>query len=245
MKTVYGMILLILMLAGCATTPPTQVHQPTTARPVDRTVHVPADGAIFHAGVHDRPLFEDRRARNVGDLLTVTIAENVSGSRESTNDRSYARNTDANIPTVSTNIPDELIRSIPIVGSPVAGLLNKLFSLTGSASGSTNNSASREVEGAASNDLSGTITVTVIEVLPNGNLLVSGEKSLSLNHSDEYIRLSGVVNPMNIDKENTVLSTRIADARIEYRSAGAMNEVANDARTLGFLGRFFLSVLPF
>ncbi len=99
--------------------------------------------------------------------------------------------------------------------------------------------------GAASEDMTGTISVTVIEVLTNGNLLVSGEKQVGINNSDEYIRFSGVVNPTTITAANTVQSPQVADARLEYRNAGAMREVVNDAQSLGFLGRFFMSVLPF
>jgi flagellar L-ring protein precursor FlgH len=87
--------------------------------------------------------------------------------------------------------------------------------------------------------------VTVIDVLANGNLLVSGEKQVALNNSDEFIRFSGVVNPATITGANSVQSTQVADARIEYKSAGAMNEIINDAQSLGLLGRFFMSVLPF
>jgi flagellar L-ring protein precursor FlgH len=85
----------------------------------------------------------------------------------------------------------------------------------------------------------------VIDVLANGNLLVSGEKQVSLNQSDEFIRFSGVVNPTTITNLNAVQSTQVADAHIEYKRAGAMSEVINDAQSLGFLGRFFMSVLPF
>ena len=82
-------------------------------------------------------------------------------------------------------------------------------------------------------------------MLANGNLLVSGEEQIALNQSDEFIRFSGVVNPTSISGTNTVSSTQVADAHIEYKNAGAMNEVINDARSLGFLGRFFQSVMPF
>lgn len=234
-----------LMLVGCATSPPTSVHQPMTAKPVDKTVAVPADGAIFHAGINERPLFEDKRARNVGDILTINIAEKTSGNRKSSVSSSYSNDIDANIPTMTTNIPDTLVKSIPVVGVPVANLINKLFSLTGSAVGTSSNKTANEAKGSASEDITGTIAVTVIEVLPNGNLLVSGEKQVALNLSDDYIRFSGVVNPTTISNLNAVQSTQVADAHIEYKNAGAMNEFRNDAQSLGFLGRFFLSVLPF
>jgi flagellar L-ring protein precursor FlgH len=87
----------------------------------------------------------------------------------------------------------------------------------------------------------GTITVTVIEVMPNGNLLVSGEKQVSIGAGTEYIRLSGIVNPYFINAANTISSASVADARIEYKESGVISE----AQVFGWLARFFMSVLPF
>jgi flagellar L-ring protein precursor FlgH len=96
-------------------------------------------------------------------------------------------------------------------------------------------------DAAANNIFTGNITVTVIEVLSNGNLLVSGEKQVSIGHGTEYIRLSGVVNPYFVSTANTISSANVADARIEYKETGAISE----AQIMGWLARFFMSVLPF
>lgn len=216
-----------LFLAGCASVPPTSIHQPMTAKPVHRAVVVPADGAIYHAGINERPLFEDRRARNVGDILTINIVEKTTGNRKNSSGSTSANSIAASTPNVTVG--------------PLSKLLLKAFSMGSSSS----NKASNTGAGSASEDMTGTIAVTVIEVLDNGNLLVSGEKQVALNHSDEFIRFSGVVNPINISNLNTVQSPQVADAHIEYKNAGAMNEIVNDTQSLGFLGRFFLSVLPF
>lgn len=223
----YGFAGLLMGLAGCVSNPPTNVHQPMTAQPVAKTVVAPPNGAIFQAGINERPLFEDKRARNIGDILTINIVEKTTGNRKSSNSSTYANSVNANTPGVT-------------VGS-AARVLLKAFSITGS----NDHSSDTTGAGAASADMTGTITVTVIDLLANGNLLVSGEKRVALNQSDEFIRFSGVVNPATITGANTVQSTQVADARIEYKSAGAMNEVMNDAQSLGLLGRFFLSVLPF
>ncbi len=220
------MVAMLAVLAGCMT-PPTRVHQPMTAKPVENKVDVPADGAIFHAGVNERPLFEDRRARNVGDILLINIVEKTSGNRKSSSSSSAKSSINASTPSVTVG--------------PLAQLLLKAFTVTSSSDNKTAGAGA----GAASEDLTGTISVTVIEALPNGYLLVSGEKQVALNQSDEFIRFSGVVNPTTITGANTVQSTSVADAHIEYKSAGAWNEVVKDAQSLGFLGRFFLSVLPF
>ena len=231
---------LLMGLAGCVSNPPTSVHQPMTARPVEKKVVAPADGAIFHAGISERPLFEDIRARNVGDVLTINIVEKTTGNRKDSGSSSYSNSVNANIPTVTTNIPSK----VRMPGT-IANMLTNLFSLSGSVVGTTSNKSANASAGATSEDLTGTITVTVIDVLANGNLLVSGEKQVALNQRDEFIRFSGVVSPTTITNLNAVQSTQVADAHIEYKRAGAMSEVINDTRTLGFLGRFFLSVLPF
>jgi len=225
-RTLFSIILLP-GLVGCVGNPPTSVHQPMTVKPVERRVVAPADGAIFHAGINERPLFEDKRARNIGDILTINIVEKNTGNKKSSGGSSIANSINASTPSVT-------------VGTPARTLL-KAFSATSSSSNKTATTGA----GAASEDMTGTITVTVIDVLANGNLLVSGEKQVALNNSDEFIRFSGVVNPTTITNMNTVQSTQVADAHIEYKSAGAMSEVINDAQSLGFLGRFFMSVLPF
>jgi len=218
---------LLLVLAGCVSNPPTNVHQPMTVKPVERKVIAAADGAIYHAGINERPLFEDKRARNAGDILTINIVEKASGNRKASTGSAFANSANVNTPGLT-------------VGA-AAKVLLKAFSITGGSDNSSDTSGS----GAASADMTGTITVTVIDVLANGNLLVSGEKQVALNHSDEFIRFSGVVNPATITGANTVQSTQVADAHIEYKSAGAMSEVIKDAQSLGILGRFFMSVLPF
>ena len=96
-------------------------------------------------------------------------------------------------------------------------------------------------ENTSSNAFNGTITVTVIEVLPNGNLLVSGEKQIGLKEGEEFVRFSGIINPNNITSANAVQSTQVADARIEYKANGFIDS----AQSMGWLSRFFLSVLPF
>jgi flagellar L-ring protein precursor FlgH len=103
------------------------------------------------------------------------------------------------------------------------------------------NKFSGKGENSSSNDFTGTITVTVIEVYPNGNLLVSGEKQIGLKEGEEFVRFSGVVNPNTITGANTVQSTQVADARIEFKANGFIDT----AQVMGWLGRFFLTFLPF
>lgn len=217
-----------LLFAGCNTSvPPTSIHQPMTAKPASRVVVAPSDGAIYHAGINERPLFEDKRARNVGDILTISVVESTTGSRSR---------------SVGSSSSSSMADSTPSVAvGALAKVLVKPITFTGSNSNKSANAGT----GAATETLSGTIAVTVIEVLGNGNLLVSGEKQVALNNSDEFIRFSGVVNPVSISNLNVVLSTQVADVHLEYKNAGEMHQMMNDTQALGFLGRFFMSVLPF
>jgi len=174
-KFVFGVVSLVLV--GCVSNPPTNVHQPMTVKPTERKPVVYADGAIFHAGANERPLFEDRRARNVGDILTINIVEKTTANRKTSGSSTSSDSINAATPTVTTGT------------GRLSKLLQKAFSLVQfSATGTSSGSTSTAGAGAASEDLTGTLSVTVIEVLANGNLLVSGEKQVGINNSDEYIR---------------------------------------------------------
>jgi len=216
----YLLPLACLFIAACSTVPPTNVHQPMTVRPEVRNLPPAANGAIYQATA-SRPLFEDRRARFVGDTITVRITENTSASKKASNKLDRTNSQTASVTAFA--------------GMPLSGL-NGLDMATSSA---TNFSGKGE---AANNAVfSGNLTVTVIDVLPNGNLLVSGEKQIAIGAEQEFIRVSGVVNPAFVDFSNTVDSAKIADARIEYKSSGQVAE----GQVMGWLARFFLSVLPF
>ena len=208
------------VLAGCQSVPPTNVHQPMTARPAPKPDLAHNHGAIFNPVV-SRSLFEDRRARYVGDTLTINIVENTSASTNSSSSANRTSSLSASVPTI-TGLP----------GKNFQGL---------AASATTENDFAGKGAAAAKNVFTGTITVTVIEVLENGNLLVSGEKQVAIGHGQEYIRLSGVVNPTFISATNTIASSRVADARVEYKESGYISE----AQVMGWLARFFLSFMPF
>lgn len=224
------LVLPAALLTGCmASVPPTQVHQPMTARPapVSPPTAKNASGSIYlaaHPGqpyFGYRPLFEDRRARNVGDVIVIQINEKTAASKKS--DSSAERNQTSNFGVTSIlGLPGKSFQGSNLDASSAAKFDGK-----GQA---TNN-----------NDFTGTITVTVIEVMPNGNMLVSGEKQIGINQGSEFIRFSGIVNPSTIANGNTVSSAQVADARIEYRADGYIDS----AQVMGWLARFFLTVLPF
>lgn len=219
MKRIY--LLVLAALAGCATTtPPTAIHQPMTARPEPRNYAAPTNGAIYNVA-SARPLFEDRRARYVGDTLTISVVEKTAASKISENKTDRSQSVNMSVPTIT---------GLPFKSAQGAAL-----------AASDSNSFDGKGQNNSSNDFTSTITVTVIEVYPNGNLLVSGEKQIGLKEGEEFIRFSGVVNPNTITSSNTVTSTQIADARIEYKANGFLDS----AQVMGWLGKFFLSFAPF
>ena len=153
--------------------------------------------------------------------MTINIAETTSASTKSNTKASRSTSISAAVPTL-TGLPGKSLQGLGL-------------------SATSANSLDGKGEAAANNVFTGTVTVTVIEVLPNGNLLVSGEKQVSIGAGTEYIRLSGIVNPYFINAANSISSAQVADARIEYKESGVISE----AQVMGWLARFFLSVLPF
>lgn len=213
--------LLAVIVAGCVTTtPPTAVHQPMTARPEPRAQVAAANGSIYQVS-NSRPLFEDRRARFVGDTITINIAEKTQASKKSDTKAERSQAIETSVPTVS--------------GLPFKSAQGMALTVDSS------NKFGGKGENSSTNDFTGTITATVIEVYPNGNLLVSGEKMIGLKEGEEFVRFSGVVNPNTITSANTVQSTQVADARMEFKANGFLDS----AQVMGWLGRFFLSFMPF
>ncbi len=236
------MAMTMLVLAGCNTDPSTGVRQPMTIRPNPAPPAAQADGAIYHAS-NSRPLFEDRRARFVGDTLLVNLVEKSSAKR--TSDGSSTRTGSAAVNVGTPTILGYTPKRLPQI--PVPGGNNDLnndrtqTNIDSSFTASSSMKNSGTGSDTNTNTISGSITVTVIEVLANGNLVVSGEKQVAINQGTEFVRLSGVVNPMNITSANTVSSTQLADARIESKEKERMDT----SQVISMLSRFFVALLPF
>ena len=215
---------LALLATGCAQFPREPlVHQPMTARAdaPQAARGAARNGAIFQASGRGNGLFEDNRPRNVGDILTIVISERMNASKSSGANASRDGSTNADF---------------AVIPRMLGGLLNNQSAELGA-----KNTLNAKGGASAGNTFNGLITVTVVDVLPNGNLLVSGEKQMLINQGTEFIRFSGVVNPRTVSANNTVPSTQVADARIEYSAKGYIDE----AQTMGWLQRLFLNVLPF
>jgi len=214
------LVLLVIALTGCGAMRTVEVHQPLTARPAPVVAAPVANGAIYQAAAY-RPLFEDQRARAIGDTLTININEKLNASKQASSTANRSGTTTFAVPEVK--------------GLPIKTLQGA--SLTAN----SKNEFEGKGDSGANNVFTGTIAVTVVDVLPNGNLLVAGEKQIGINQGSEFVRLSGIVNPITIMAGNVVSSTQVADARLEYRGTGYIDE----AQTMGWLARVFQSVLPF
>lgn len=211
---------LVLVLGGCVSKPP-EPDSPYFAPvpPQAYTPPAPVNGSIYSAATSVN-LYGDGRASRVGDILTIVLSERTQSSK-----------------TAETDIDKGSALDLPqpeIFGSGLSAFGNPI-------SATIFSDSTFESEGTSdmSNSLSGNITVTVHEVRPNGTLLVRGEKWLTLNQGDEYIRVSGIVRERDIGADNRVLSTKLADARISYSGTGAVH----NSNTPGWLGKFFLSPL--
>jgi flagellar L-ring protein precursor FlgH len=211
--------MLAVSLAACAVTPESIVQKPLTARPVPPPSPTAGNGSIYQASAY-RPLFEDRRARLVGDVITITINENTSAGKQAGSSASKTGSVDYSVPTVA-GLPLHFLQ-----GAAVSGSGSNKYEDKGSVS--------------SSNTFISTLGVTVIEVLSNGNLVVAGEKQIALDKGAEFIRFSGVISPDVVAAGNVVSSTQVADAKVEYRT----NSRIDRADLSSWMARFFMSVLP-
>ncbi len=176
------------------------------------------NGSIFQAGRSVR-LFEDSKAFRIGDILSVTLQESTNASKSA---------------ATSTSKNDDIgISATAILGGNVGPVIEGNSALTNTID------ADRSFEGSGdssqSNSLSGEIAVTVSDILPNGNLIIRGEKIIGLNQGSEFIRLAGIVRPQDVSSGNVVTSTKIANARIYYGGGGVIGE----ANARGWFTRFF------
>lgn len=216
------LLLAAVALTGCMTKPVDVVP----VRPINYVqTATPAQtgGSLFSAARY-RPAFEDPRARLPGDTLTIQITEKVSASQSSSANINRSGSASGSVSAIPGIVAKELTR-------------DRNFNL----GGESGNEFAGKGDNANENEFSGVITVTVQEVLPNGHLLVAGEKQIGINSNVDVLKFSGTIDPRHIRPGNTVASTQVANARIESRGRGAVDE----ALSIGWLGRFFLNVFPF
>lgn len=213
--------LMVVMGSGCASNKKPMADDPAYAPTIAANMPVPyrTEGSLYQ-DAYGMNLFDDRKAHFVGDVITVTLSERTVSRKSSGVNTSKNSGIEFN--------------AGPLIGENPTIKGREL---------TTNLEQSRTFDGSAdadqSNSLQGNITVTVAEILPNGNLVVRGEKWITLNRGDEFIRISGIVRPEDIAPDNTIVSTRLANAKISYSGTG---ELASTQK-MGWLSRFFNSGL--
>lgn len=217
------MLPLVLGLAACASSAPRESAGPLVSPEAEVAAPPASDGSIYAAG-GGLALFEDNKAHRVGDILTVLLVEKTQAEKKA--------NTSTNKSTEASIEPPTLFgRPVTASGVPILDTSIGTDQSFAGGGGSTQ-----------SNALTGSITVVVNRVLPNGNLVVRGEKNVRINQGTEQITLEGLVRPIDIATNNTVTSDRIANARIAYGGRGSVA----DANAMGWVARFFNSPLfPF
>ncbi len=211
---------LLCTQTACNIVPKPIIDQPMTSRPLPEPARDKGNpGAIFQNASY-RPLFEDVRARMVGDTITITIAENTTSTTTTGNATSKTAATAFSAPSL-------------------LGASTKTTGRSNLATSTTNSLTEKGGDNFA-NTFNGTLTVTITEVLPNGNFRVSGEKKIAFDRDTEYVRFSGVITPATILAGNIVPSTQVADAKFEYRT----NAHIDSSEMMSILDRFFLSFIP-
>lgn len=212
-----------LALAGCASSPlqtPRVEMQNTPVVQLPLTPPAqPVNGAIYQSGSY-RPLFEDHRARLVGDTVTIQIVERISATQSSSS---------------------ELDKSGAISGGITAlpGIAANSFGRA-SIGATSSDKAAGKGSNQNTNEFTGSVTAVVTAVLPNGHLMLTAEKQIGVNNNVDVLRFTGQVDPRAIQQGNTVSSAQVANVRIEQRGRGAVS----DAHQIGWLSRFFLSLSP-
>ena len=209
------------LLSGCAVMqeePPKMAERPPVVEPPPKK----ANGAIYQTG-RDVRLFENRTAHRPGDVITIVLEEKTNASKAA--NTTYGKKDEVGLGT-----PTAFGKDLQLFNYPMHASI----------------SADRNFDGGGktdqSNALSGTLTAVVLDVYPNGNMVVQGRKRITLNRGDEYVTITGIVRPDDVASDNTVSSTRVADARIAYTGTGALA----DSNSQGWLTRIFMSVIwPF
>lgn len=217
-------VLILPLLAGCAATmgdvrtfAPAPAPATTAALPV-APAQAPSTGSIYGGGGGLR-LFQDNKAREVGDLLTIVLVENTTARTAAKT--SVAKDSSVGIAAPTIFGQDVTFKGKPLLQAEIEG--NRGFDGAGNST--------------QSNQLDGDITVRVVQALGNGNLLVGGEKRVRLNQGDEVVQVQGIVRTTDIGADNRITSDRVADARIVYGGRGTLAR----SNAMGWLGRFFNS----
>jgi len=221
--TAIMLVVIALLTAGCAGTPRRGQDMSFSQYKAAASPPRVANGAIYQAG-YSTGLFEDVRARHVGDILTVILSEETKASKQASTELTKDNSASVDNPTLF---------GLPLsLSSLTGGNLKSLESKLGANKAFTGDGKSDQ-----SNKLTGSIQVVVVEELPNRVLKIAGQKEISINQGDEYVRITGIVRLQDIRTDNSIPSTQVANAVITYGGEG----VVADANDMGWLGKIFNS----
>ena len=229
-----------LFLSGCAAQ--RLEHDPKYA-PVRPPVVItkPQNSGSIYLNSNNINLFETVKAHRVGDILTVVFDEKTSGKKETKTEDKKGTSVELSNPTIfgkSVSTDSATGNAIADTGLAIADELLQALN----ASIASNSDFKSKGKSEQKNSLTGNIGVTVVEVLPNGNLAVQGEKLVSINQGDEYVQLSGIIRGRDVGLDNKISSSKVANAQIVYSGVG----LTHDSNSAGWGSRFFLSdVWPF
>lgn len=223
----------LILLTACATTEVKRDPDYAAVRPAALPDRQQTNGAIFDVNTNVS-YYEDYRASRVGDILTVKLEEKTTAEKKSATKINKSSNNSITSPTVlGTGVQFDTPGVLPLESNEDNNLAFDLRS-------------KHDFDGAGDSDLrnklSGDISVSVVEVLSNGNMVIRGEKVVTINQGNEYLRISGMISPRDLDATNSISSKRIADVQMSYVGDGP----TNDANVMGWLSRFFIgSLMPF
>ncbi|MDA8162123.1 MAG: flagellar basal body L-ring protein FlgH [Desulfobacteraceae bacterium] len=214
------------LMFGCAAATPHNPPQlaPSSLYNISAPPPPPHEGSLFSPG-REGSLYSDFRARNVGDVVTILIAENLKATNTANTQTQRKSSTNVGLTGILANIFSKNSTATP--ANAIGGATTDNFN----GQGNTSRNAS----------FTGTISARVVQVLPDGSLLIEGSREIKINNETQYLILSGVVRPKDLASDNTVSSTRIADARIEYTGGGVLAE----KQSQGWLSRIVGIVAPF
>ncbi|MBT5471586.1 MAG: flagellar basal body L-ring protein FlgH [Nitrospina sp.] len=229
-----GLVLLVLMFPACSKThravdsASTVIPKHLYAKPV---VAKQEEGALWPGDTSKNLLFEDNKARVVGDIVTVTILENATSSQSASTNTSKSTNMNMQTNTL-LGLPTSLgVQNFLGLGNQFDPTVNATINNSNQGQGTVTRNGS----------LTGTVSSTIIEIMPSGNLRIEGRRSVRVNNEEQLMVLRGVIRPQDINFDNTIASTLIADASISYSGEG----VVADEQRKGWLAKILSRVWPF
>lgn len=217
----------LVLLTGCSTTPERLEdfnYEPAFPANMGQ-VPAPVNGSLFHSA-NAMTFFNDARAHRVGDIITINLVEKFNANRR--DQTNYNRNNNADF-GVST--------PLNVFGRSADQIYDGLG--TGGIGYGSNTNFSGNANSKQDSTVSGSVAVTVVEVIPNGNLVVRGEKWITVGNGEEVIRFGGIVRPQDIRPDNTIESTKVADVRLIYRDTGVSGNTTRPGAVTRFLTKFW------